>query len=32
MEFLTYKSGNIEAIKQLFTQVFSNSEGQAEGE
>ena len=32
MELLTYKSSNIEEIKQLFTQVFSNSEGQAEGE
>ncbi len=32
MELLTYKSSNIEEIKQLFTQVFSDSEGQAEGE
>jgi len=32
MEFLTYKSSNIEEIKQLFTKVFSDSEGQAEGE
>jgi putative acetyltransferase len=31
MEFLTYKSSNTEQIKQLFTRVFSDSEGQAEG-
>ena len=31
MELLTYKSSNIEEIKQLFTKVFSDSEGQAEG-
>ncbi len=31
MELLTYKSSNIEEIKQLFTNVFSDSEGQTEG-
>ena len=31
MELLTYKSSNIEEIKQLFTKVFSDSEGQTEG-
>ena len=31
MELLTYKSSNNEEIKQLFTEVFSDSEGQAEG-
>ncbi len=31
MELLTYKSSNIEEIKQLFTNVFSDSEGQEEG-
>ena len=31
MELLTYESSNIEEIKQLFTKVFSDSEGQAEG-
>ncbi len=32
MEFSTYKSSNTEKIKQLFTEVFSDSEGQTEGE
>ncbi|RLC10686.1 MAG: GNAT family N-acetyltransferase [Deltaproteobacteria bacterium] len=31
MELLTYKSSNIEEIKQLFTQVFSDSEGELIG-
>ena len=31
MELLTYKSSYIEEIKQLFTKVFSDSEGQTEG-
>jgi len=31
MELSTYKSSNIEEIKQLFTKVFSDSEGQSEG-
>ena len=31
MELLTYNSSYIEKIKQLFTKVFSDSEGQAEG-
>ena len=31
MELLAYKSNNIEEIKQLFTKVFSDSEGQTEG-
>ena len=31
MEVKTYKSSNIEEIKQLFTKVFSDSEGQTEG-
>ena len=31
MELSAYKSSNIEEIKQLFTKVFSDSEGQAEG-
>jgi len=31
MELLTYKSSNIEEIKQLFTKVFSDSKGQTEG-
>ena len=32
MELLTYGSTDIEEIKQLFTKVFSDSEGEAEGE
>ena len=32
MEFLTFKSSKSEEIKKLFTKVFSDSEGQAEGE
>lgn len=32
MELLTYKSSNIEEIRQLFIKVFSDSEGKAEGE
>jgi putative acetyltransferase len=32
MEFLTFKSSKSEEIKKLFTNVFSDSEGQAEGE
>jgi len=31
MKLLTFRSGNIEEIKQLFTKVFSDSEGQSEG-
>ncbi len=31
MIFLSYSSSNIEEIKQLFTKVFSDSEGQSEG-
>ncbi len=31
MKLLTYCPGNAEEIKQLFTEVFSNSEGQSEG-
>ena len=31
MDFLPYKSSNTEEIKQLFTRVFSDSEGQTEG-
>ena len=31
MKLLTFKSSNIEEIKQLFTKVFSDSEGQSEG-
>jgi len=31
MEFSFYKSSNTEEIKQLFTKVFSDSEGQTEG-
>lgn len=31
MELSPYKSRNIEEIKQLFTKVFSDSEGQTEG-
>jgi len=31
MELKTYKSSEIEEIKQLFTKVFSDSEGQTEG-
>ncbi len=31
MELLTFKSSNIDEIKQLFTKVFSDSEGQTEG-
>ena len=31
MKFLTYKPSNTEEIKQLFTKVFSDSEGQTEG-
>ncbi len=31
MKLSTYNSGNIEEIKQLFTQTFSDSEGQSEG-
>ena len=31
MELLAYKSSNIKEIKQLFTNVFSASEGQTEG-
>ena len=31
MEFLTFKSSQSEKIKKLFTKVFSDSEGQAEG-
>lgn len=31
MELSTYKARNIEEIKQLFTKVFSDSEGQTEG-
>ena len=32
MEFSTYKSNKNEEIQKLFTKVFSDSEGQAEGE
>jgi len=32
MELSTYKSSDIEEIKQLFTKVFSDSEGLSEGE
>lgn len=32
MEFLTFQSSKSEEIKKLFTKVFSDSEGQAEGE
>ena len=32
MEFLEFKSSKSEEIKKLFTKVFSDSEGQAEGE
>jgi len=32
MEFLIYKATNIEEIKQLYTKVFADSEGPAEGE
>jgi putative acetyltransferase len=32
MEFLAFKSSKSEDIKKLFTKVFSDSEGQAEGE
>ena len=31
MNFLPYTPGNIEEIKQLFTKVFSDSEGESEG-
>jgi len=31
MKLSTYSPGNIEEIKQLFTKVFSDSEGQSEG-
>jgi len=31
MNLLPYGPGNIEEIKQLFTKVFSDSEGQSEG-
>ena len=31
MEFLTFKSSKSKEIKKLFTKVFSDSEGQAEG-
>ncbi len=31
MKLSTYSSSNIEEIKQLFTKVFSDSEGQSEG-
>ena len=31
MKLLAFKSSNIEDIKQLFTKVFSDSEGQSEG-
>lgn len=31
MNFSTYNPNNIEEIKQLFTRVFSDSEGQSEG-
>ena len=31
MKLLTYKPSNTEEIKQLFTKVFSDSEGQTEG-
>jgi len=31
MNLLPYSPGNIEEIKQLFTKVFSDSEGQSEG-
>lgn len=31
MNFLPYSAGDIEKIKQLFTSVFSDSEGEAEG-
>ena len=31
MKLLTFKSNNIEEIQQLFTKVFSDSEGQSEG-
>lgn len=32
MKLLTFKSSNIDEIKQLFTKVFSDAEGQSEGE
>jgi len=32
MKILNFKSSNIEEIKQLFTKVFSDAEGQSEGE
>jgi len=32
MKLLLFKSSNIEEIKQLFTKVFSDAEGQSEGE
>ena len=32
MKLLAFKSSNIEEIKQLFTKVFSDAEGQSEGE
>ena len=32
MKLLTFKSSNVEEIKQLFTKVFSDAEGQSEGE
>jgi len=31
MNLLPYNSNKIEEIKQLFTKVFSDSEGQSEG-
>lgn len=31
MNFLAYNTGDIDEIKELFTKVFSDSEGQAEG-
>ena len=32
MKLLAFKSSNIEEVKKLFTKVFSDSEGQSEGE
>jgi len=31
MEFLEYKSGDVDEIKELFTKTFSDSEGKSEG-
>jgi hypothetical protein len=31
VKLLPYSPGGVEEIRQLFTQVFSNSEGQPEG-